>query len=251
MGASFANVQGHFEDLDFVNTHIRVLKKKKIKASGLTVCNVDNIEEQHKAQLKSIIQQKNCEHDEWGWKDPRTCLFLDTYAALIPKAFYLVVIRDFEETISSLIVRQYKEGVKKYRHKKGISKWIWEFYKKKRRMHKLCKQYAGFYLKVWIHYNNNILKQLKTLPANRYMVVHSALLAENDAEVYAQIVNVWNFSLHYCPCSNVYTRSLWGNKADVLSYIKDKQLLARAYRLQQELQSYSAVLKRTGYLLSN
>ena len=243
MEASIANVQGHFEDLDFVNAHVNMLRKKRLKASGLTVYNIDNIDEQNKAELKKIIQQKNKEHDEWGWKDPRTCLFLDTYAALIPRAFYLVVIRNFEETISSLIARQYKESVKKYQHKKGVSKWIWEFYKKKRRMHSLCKQYAAFYLKVWIHYNEQILRLLKTLPETRYMVVHSALLAENDTEVYAHLTNVWNFSLHYYSFNNVYTASLWGNKADVLSYIKDKQLLARAYGLQQELQNYSTVLE--------
>jgi hypothetical protein len=241
MEPSFANVQGYFEDLDFVTAHENILQEEKLKTSGLVVCNNIDIKEKNIKHLKNIISKKSSEHNEWGWKDPRTCLFLDTYAALIPGAYYLVIIRDFEETISSLISRHYKGSVKKYQHKKGFSKWLWENYKKKRRMHLLCRKYATYYLKVWILYNENLLKHLQTLPPNRFMVVHSSLLKENDAEIFSHFTDEWNFSLHYYPFNNVFKSNLWSNKIDTLSYIKDKELLSHAYTLMKKLQTYSTI----------
>lgn len=241
MEPSFANVQGYFEDLDFVNAHVAILQKKNLKPCGMVVCDTNDIGEQNTARLNEIIRNKNQKHLQWGWKDPRTCLFLNTYARLIPDAYYLVVLRNFEETISSLITRHYKTSEAKYRQKTGFSRWLWENYKKKRRMHVLCRRYATHYLKVWVHYNQLILQQLQTLPNNRYIVVHSSLLRVHDIEVFAHLTNEWNFSLHYIPFNTIYTKALWSNKTDVLSYIKDKQLLARAQQLQQALVQYATI----------
>src|SRR4051812_5012161 len=167
MSPSVSNEQGYFEDLDFVNAHIAIFQNLKMKTSGLALYNIDDIGKKNTDELKKIIAQKNREQQEWGWKDPRTCLFLNTYDALIPDAFYLVVFRDFEATVSSLITRHYKESEQKYKAKKGISKWLWENYKKPRRIHSLCRKYATYYLKVWIHYNNKLLRHLQALPPDR------------------------------------------------------------------------------------
>jgi len=128
------NAHSEVEDPDFLRVHEQLLKSRRFSTAGLVHKPIPQLTCQEVEQLRALIDTRNKEHDEWGWKDPRTCLFLDTYATLIPDAFYLVIFRSFEETISSLLIRRYKESVKKYQHKTGISGWIWEHYKKKRRM---------------------------------------------------------------------------------------------------------------------
>jgi hypothetical protein len=41
----------------------------------------------------------------WGWKDPRTCLFLDFWKARVPQAQYLCVYRNPLDVILSLARR--------------------------------------------------------------------------------------------------------------------------------------------------
>jgi len=62
------------------------------------------------------------QNEEWGWKEPRTCLFMDEYNQLIPSAFYMIVVRDFNSTVSSLINREYKVHDRKFRSRKRIVK---------------------------------------------------------------------------------------------------------------------------------
>jgi len=59
----------------------------------------------------------------------------------------------------------------------------------------------------------------------------------------SHLTKEWDFPLHYYPFNEVYTKELWNrrNTTEVLSYIKDKQLLASAHQLQKILQQYSTI----------
>jgi len=75
LGALVGNEEGHFEDLDFVDFHTRVLEDHQIRGNGLADKAVHDISNTTRQELNTIIRSKNALHTEWGWKDPRTCLF--------------------------------------------------------------------------------------------------------------------------------------------------------------------------------
>jgi len=103
----FGNAQGHFEDVDFLKMHEKLLLKEIFLLPGSRLSPFPALSKKEKEELQTIIEIKSRQNEQWGWKEPRTCLFLDDYSRLIPSAFYLVVVRDFNSTVSSLITREH------------------------------------------------------------------------------------------------------------------------------------------------
>src|SRR5258708_1329424 len=83
-GPDIGNIQGHFEDCDFLEIHQQLLKKRNYSSPGLVYTHVPEPDASEKRQLTNIIEAKSRENNEWGWKDPRTCLFLKVYRELLP-----------------------------------------------------------------------------------------------------------------------------------------------------------------------
>jgi hypothetical protein len=238
MGAGTGNDDGHYEDLDFLHAHQAILRGHRLADKGYTT-PLKRLKEEEKDRLKDIISYKNGFNQQWGWKDPRTCLFLDTYRQLIPDAFYFVVLRDYQSVVSSLIFRMYKHAVKKYDSRKGLSKFIWEHFKKKRRMKVLLKNHAESYLKVWIDYNEAILQHLQHLPGDSYIVADYTILYEHDKTVFEHLTHEWGFVLNHFNFKNIYKENLLHSVIDTNPYIKDKSLLSRAAVIEAALRHIS------------
>ena len=101
VAGDWSNPHGHFEDREFVNLNIRMLRT--LNASW------DNPPEKidlkklkpFRKEARQLIRRKN--HGYWGWKDPRTLLLWSFWKQYIPK--YSVVIsmwRDDAAIIKSL-----------------------------------------------------------------------------------------------------------------------------------------------------
>ena len=58
------------------------------------------------------LQPKFSRNHDWGWKDPRTCLFLDYYRALDSGVNFLIVFREPEVVVASLLKPQPSVGEK-------------------------------------------------------------------------------------------------------------------------------------------
>jgi hypothetical protein len=75
MGATFSNPYGHFEDIEIYDLHQQILADNgrtwMISEPFLPV-----ITESHRRRMEQIIQRRNAEHELWGFKDPRACLFM-------------------------------------------------------------------------------------------------------------------------------------------------------------------------------
>lgn len=237
LGADVGNDDGHFEDLDFLHLHESFFSNRQLPISGLTSQPVASLSAAEKERLQALIGRKNSRH-QWGWKDPRTCLFLPAYKELLPDAFYLVILRDYQSTVSSLINRIYHRTVKKYSTRKGLSKFIWEHFKKSWRKPMLCRKHATAFLKIWLHYNEALLQHLQSLPREKFAVVHHARLIENSDALFLQLVKQGGFSLQYTDFKKVYKQTLVGELHDIASYVKDKSLLARAKAVDLHLQHF-------------
>jgi hypothetical protein len=239
LGPGIGNVEGHFEDVEFFRMHEEILKDNNLTDSGLTDGAIEHISCYQKEKIKTIISIKNQLFEEWGWKDPRTCLFLDLYKEVLPDANYLVILRDFQSVIISLLKRKFAEFDLWYDTKKGyLSKMNWRIVKRNHEFEKFCRQNAEFFLKVWIFYNERILECIKNLSPEKYIVLNYNMLKVKDGEVINYLNDHWHFSLHYSEFSNVFKPNLFSKPFDVAHYIHDRTLIDKAIELEHNLECY-------------
>ena len=234
VGPAIGNVQGHFEDADFLRLHQKFLKKRNFPESGLVYKKSIELSELEKMELKGIIASKSRKHEEWGWKEPRTSLFLDGYAELIPNAFYVFVVRDFNATINSLVTRQFKMERKKIQEKKGLHRLKWILFKRKS-LDKMFQKETNRYLKIWIHYYEQILQHIQSVSNEQFIIVNYAQLNSNDEDFFSKLKNDWKFSLNYFPFKNVYQQDLLSEVRDVKKYIKNAALENKAMAIEEHI----------------
>jgi hypothetical protein len=232
------NPEGHFEDVEFLKMHEEILDNHNLPKTGLTDEHVDGFSIYETEKVKSIIRIKQQLYDQWGWKDPRTCMFLDVYKELIPDACYLVIMRDYRSVISSLLRREFKIIDKKYMSRKFFSRMVWLGFRQPSRKRRFLKVQTQEFLKVWIAYNQDILSCIKKLNPESFVVVSYTMLTEKDKSVFSHLKDNWGFALNYSRFKDVFKENLIGKDLDIDPYITDKSLLTQAEALQEELKSY-------------
>ena len=98
------NPKGFFEDWDFVELHQAILRSQGISPEGWTKEKLVEVQGQYLAAAQNLIlARKN--KPIWGWKDPRTTLFLDFWLKLIPEAKFIFIFRSPWEVVDSLFRR--------------------------------------------------------------------------------------------------------------------------------------------------
>lgn len=237
LGALVGNEEGHFEDLDFVEFHARVLEDRYMTGNGLTDKAVYELDDVARQELTALIRSKNALHAEWGWKDPRTCLFLSVYREVLPDAQYLIIVRDYASVLNSLISRIYRSAEKKYINRSRFSGWLWKSFRRHIRKRKLYRNLTEHYLKVCIAYHEQILQHTKQLAEDQYIVVDYKKLTTSDVPVFSHLHDTWKFSMHYTRFNDVYKERLLNAPVNLTRYIKDKSLLVQAEKLELSLRS--------------
>jgi exonuclease VII small subunit len=103
VGPDRGNPRGHFEDPDFVDFHQRALfaRGQHVRVTpGFTFA--PNATERREAE--ALVAARS-DRPMWGWKDPRTALFLDFWDALVPGAAYVFLYRHPLDVLLSLVRR--------------------------------------------------------------------------------------------------------------------------------------------------
>ena len=89
IGASRGNDRGHWEDLDFYEFHARVLEANGVGSEGFS-CAADLIVPPPlRDEAVAVVAAKAAAATPWGWKDPRTTLFLEFWQSLLPEAVFV------------------------------------------------------------------------------------------------------------------------------------------------------------------
>ena len=108
LGSSPSNPYGHFEDEQILRVHDDILAE-----NGLDWMVKDDIplqiSEPNIFRLVHLIRSRSVNHQVWGFKDPRVCLFTNIWRKLVPDAIFVVVFRDFIETTNSFLKRQSRD----------------------------------------------------------------------------------------------------------------------------------------------
>ncbi|WP_299778182.1 sulfotransferase [uncultured Formosa sp.] len=159
MDGGFDNKNGHFEDYDFVNLHEKDLKEKGYDSTGLKGIHDYNLtfSEAQIPLIKKLIKDRE-KHKIWGWKDPRSTLYLVEWKKIIPDLKVIAIYRDYDEVVNSLDRRYW------YKIKNKVN-----YDKLRRFMHLLIYPVYSQYLKynhynAWSVYNESILKFKELYP---------------------------------------------------------------------------------------
>jgi hypothetical protein len=242
VGANEGNKEGHYEDVEFLKIHEEILAENSLPPSGLIHHRHINITAYQLEKVKAVIKVKNQYFQQWGWKEPRTCLFLDLYRELLPQAKYLVIVRDYLSVVNSLLKRDFDLIDSRYNSRSFFTRLSWRWYRKNNKRKEFYRNKAGDYLNVWMDYNRHILDMLSHLPPKDYLVINYSLLEKNDREVFTFLTKCWNFELGYYPFNKVYNKSLISPQTDLGPFINDTELVSRAKALESEFNKYMQIV---------
>ena len=171
------NPKGYFESFDFWHFHRSVLQSQGIDENGWTLQEKIEVDDRFVEEAKKIVSQ-NSLSVTWGWKEPRTTLFLEFWAELLPEAKFLLIYRSPWEVIDSLY----------------------------RRHDPLFQSQPELAVKIWLHYNKKILT-FHNRNSSRCLLVNLSTIVKNN-ELYIQAINQkFNTNLT-APASTLYDPSL-------------------------------------------
>ncbi|VXD15182.1 hypothetical protein PL8927_380087 [Planktothrix serta PCC 8927] len=122
IGANRGNIRGHFEDVEFVQFHQTVLRSQNLDIDGWMIQPHKQILPEYVTAAKTLITRKS-QRNLWGWKDPRTTLFLNFWQTLIPQAKFIFVYRSPWEVVDSLY-RRGTDDLIQQNPKIAIDSWI-------------------------------------------------------------------------------------------------------------------------------
>ena len=105
LGNGNGNDVGHFEDLDFQEFHERALVGNGLPTEGFTADGLPVVPTALRGQAEKILAARRRRGGVWGWKDPRTILFLDFWDELLPDAKYVFIFRRPWEVVDSFFRR--------------------------------------------------------------------------------------------------------------------------------------------------
>jgi len=124
MAAGNGNDAGHFEDLDFVALHERILSANGLGSEGFTADALPHVPERLRDEALALVTARRGLAGPWGWKDPRTVLLLDFWAETLPEARFLLVFRPPWEVADSL----FRRGDPAFFHNPPLALAVWNHY---------------------------------------------------------------------------------------------------------------------------
>lgn len=104
MNEGTGNSKGHFEDWDFVDLHRDCLTSQATNREGWTTKVDFAFSGVYLERAQELIAER-MHHHLWGWKDPRTILFLNSWSQLIPQAKFVFIYRSPWDVVDSLFRR--------------------------------------------------------------------------------------------------------------------------------------------------
>jgi len=254
LGKGLGNSKGHFEDLDFVRLHDKFLKQMNINDGGFT--NLDNIplipNTLVSNEISELLDDKNTIGIDWGWKDPRTCLFLPYYEKHLPDAKVITIFRHPLKVVDSLLRRKESKFARRLKSKTGIKKKIYQcrmFIWFKYRRINIAKQY----LNAWVFYNKRIIEFLDNKPNTDCLLINLPELEKNQSLIFDTCA-AWGFSLKQTSLNTVFDNHLLQNSVakfttaeveDALTVFDQLEKLSTISRFQHAEGQTLPIVKKT------
>ena len=188
IGPAEGNIRGHFEDKEFVDLHSEVILCKNETSRGWVECsNNYRFAENHKKEINHLIKKRD-KYSIWGWKDPRSVLFLEEWVRLIPDLKFIFVWRPASEVVSSLIKRKQNSSNPDFK----------------------ISRVDGY--NTWKHYNIQIIKFLQKYP-QRSMLININKMMKVDRFFFNQFCEKYDLNLNYISIQELVDEKLLNPKS--------------------------------------
>jgi hypothetical protein len=185
-GPGPGNPKGHFEDKDFVDLHHSAIKGENSASKGWILYPerplfFKSIEQRSRAL--ELAEVRNSKYEMWGWKDPRTSLFLQQWKNILPSLKVIILWRPCIEVVQSLIRRS--------------------------RQTKISIMKIGLIqsLKLWKFYNGLLLEHKKKYNRDTLLFSLKSII-NSDREVLNTINSEFQVELDYAPIETIFNREL-------------------------------------------
>lgn len=218
-GQGIGNEKGHFEDWRFIKHHQLALGELPWYKPRPRHFDFDT-------SARQLIHQNDQLYAQWGWKDPRTCLFIDQWEALIPNAKAIVIYRHYNAVVDSMLRRRAKQ-------QKARKNWLGRYWDDVR--HWLFPGlFANEILASWILHNQKLLEYLKRNVAHS-LVIEVEELTQIDKGLFEHL-QAWGLNLTYVPVTRILDDKLLQQQPSISSNCSE-ELLKQAELVYKELQS--------------
>ncbi|MCA9933452.1 MAG: sulfotransferase [Anaerolineales bacterium] len=121
LGANPSNPYGHFEDLDILDFHKSILLREFNHSMWVTA--LPHYTSSDLEQARELFAPRP--HKVfWGWKEPRTSLFLGLWEQVFPHANYLFIIRHPRLVLDSLKRRTRAKWYHFWQYNRYLANWL-------------------------------------------------------------------------------------------------------------------------------
>lgn len=212
LGGGIGNVDGHFEDVDFLEFHKKVLLANGLASNGMAElgspsfdCDAYrslNISGRLAEEGEALIKRKWEGGQDFGWKEPRTCLFLPFYRSLLDLRA-LILFRPAGEVVASLVAREKRvllERVFPGFRRPGY--WL-----EKKQWSDRFETLEASYFEAWAHYNECLLEHIAKTDRDKFVVHDLRSLLTHDAAVLEKL-NEWGFECRHVPIATLHRPKL-------------------------------------------
>jgi glycosyltransferase involved in cell wall biosynthesis len=166
------NPDGYFEDVDLVGLHDRALARRGIAWHTPSDPGPLSFPPDLAEEARALLGRKMGGVGAWGWKDPRTTLFLDFWADAFPDARFVFVYRDPSCVAASLLSRG---DLRTYSPSVPRQAWL-----------ALC---------VWTVYNRRMLAFVRRSPSRAALVRVVEDLDDQGGRRLDEVVRAWELAL--------------------------------------------------------
>jgi hypothetical protein len=187
--ATYGNPRGHFEDLVFVGFHKQVLGRQGINFVIEPEREL-NVSAQETREAYSLLRERGG-RPQWGWKDPRTSLFLDFWRARLLQLRVLGLYRPYNAVVHSLMRRDLRQPAV------GLKKALLPYWH-----HPANRLLANRYLGTWIRHNQALLRHAEQYP-DEIVLLRAEDLESKDAAMLHFLAQKWGFHLTPVPIQSV------------------------------------------------
>jgi hypothetical protein len=221
------NVKGFFENLDFVEFHRDLLGSQGLNQDGWTREKKIKVDDLFIDRAKQLIAQ-NSTDTYWGWKDPRTTLFLKFWAELLPEAKFVMIFRSPWEVVDSL----YRRGDPFFQAEPELA------------------------VKMWLHYNKKILKFINS-SSHRCLLANIKTISDDPGfwieainQKFQTHLNVPNLDI--CEPSLLQSQSINSRRSTLIDqYFPKATILYKALNAQAWYPNHKAFAEQQSDLVSN
>jgi len=210
--ANQSNPKGHFEDQDFVLFQANAVGRMYPKSFGWKVTEPTFIRfnDEEEFQAREFVKERSKEHPFWGWKDPRSVLFLEHWREISPETRFFLVWRSHVDVVESLIKRARTQNIE------------------------LTQVTIAQSLRIWIAYNK-LVAEFKQRYPKECVLVSAETIQSKPEQVFNQLRDRLSVNLEYQPFTSVLDKNIWHQKREPSFRVKFLATVFGADKLEAQL----------------